>query len=318
MSMTVVNAKLYIADVIGGRQSPQAIDAAAQALARSYSDWQGAKFWQFLLKDTSLSTSVTGVTATQSSATVNAPSTGAFDFVNVGQTVTVSGTATLAADTTVSSVTRGTDGVITSITLSNAFGGTTDSAATLTFSADIPVLQGVDEYNLPNDFDATYSARLTQDPKGVLQYIDQKYWDKYQDDQTIQLPIDGYLIFNPVSSGTQNYGTRRMKLVGRPDQNNTLRLRYYREFNQSGTNIDMPDDLLYKFLDYARMIALLTKRAQDNPSEFAQSVEQTYAEAQAADEEHDDDEDQRMKSAYEVSVTRPIVGNGMFSPWPWE
>lgn len=317
MSMTVVDAKVYVARIIGGAQSQQAIDLAGEAILRSYQDWENAKFWQFLLKDTSLDTSVTGCTATGASDTISAPSTGAFDFVNVGQTVTISaGTATLAADTTVESITRGSNGVVTSITLTNAFGGTTNSNATLTFSADIPVLVGVEEYNLPTDFSAAYSARMTLDPKGPLQYIDQKMWDRIQDDHSVQLPVDGYTTYNPVSAATQNYGTYRLKLFGLPDSVNTLRLRYYRRFITNGTYIDMPDEFLYKFLDYARKIMLETKRAQDSPEGYAAEVNAAYAETQASDEEHDEDEEQRMKSPYERTSSRPIVGNGQFSPWP--
>jgi len=319
--MSTVNAKLYIAGIVGGRASQQVIDTAAEILLRAYQDWQNARFWRFLLKDTSATTPVTGITATASSATVNAPTTGAFDFVNVGQTVTISaGTATLAADTTVSSLTRGSDGVVTSITLSNAFGGTTNSNATLTFSANIPVLVNVDEYNLPADWNSAYTARLLQDPKGKLQYIDQKQWDMYQDDQTVQLPVDGYMTYNPVSPATQNFGTQRLKLVGMPDTVNTLQLRYYRRFTTNGTNIDIPDEYLYQFLDYARGLYIAAKRAQDNPGEFISGVSDAFQSAQETDEEPDDDEEQRIKSPYERSMSRPIVGNGQFSPFPngWE
>lgn len=317
MSMTVVDAKVYVARILGGAQSQQIIDLAGEAILRSYQDWENAKFWQFLLKDTSLATSVTGCTATGASDTINAPSVGAFDFVNVGQTVTISsGTATLAADTTVESITRGSDGVVTSITLTAAFGGTTNSNATLTFSADIPILVGVDEYNLPSDFNGAYSARLTLDPKGALQYIDQKAWDRLQNDHDVQLPVDGYTTYNPVSALTQNYGTYRLKVFGLPDKYNLLRLRYYRRFNTTGTYIDIPDEFLYKFLDYARKIMLETKRAQDSPDAYAAEVNAAYAETQDVDENHDEDEEQRMKSPYERNTSRPIVGNGQFNPWP--
>lgn len=316
MSMTVVDAKVYVARIIGGAQSQQAIDLAGEAILRSYQDWENAKFWQFLLKDTSSTTSVTGCTATLAATIVSAPSVGAFDFVNVGQTVTVpTGTATLAADTTVESITRGSDGVVTSITLTAAFGGSTNSAATLVFSADIPILVGVEEYNLPTDFSSAYSARMTLDPKGVLQYIDQKQWDRVQSDHAVQLPVDGYTTYNPVSEATQNYGTYRMRVFGLPNKPNTLRLRYYRNFITNGTNIDMPNEFLYKFLDYARKIMLVAKRAQDSPGEYAAEVNQAYAETMAADEQHDEDEEQRMKSPYERSQMRPIVGNGQFSPY---
>lgn len=320
MSMTVVNAKTYVARIVGGAQSQQSLDLAAEAILRSYQDWENAKFWQFLLKDTSLTTSVSGCSVTSGSAIVNAPSAGAFDFVNVGQTVTIAATdiATLPAATTVASITRGSDGVVTSITLSANFSGTNDASSTLTFSADIPVLVGVDEYNLPSDFNGAYSARLTLDPKGPLQYIDQKLWDRIQNDHSVQLPVDGYTTYNPVSAMTQNFGTYRLKLFGNPDSVNLIRLRYYRRFITSGTTIDVPDEFLYKFLDYARKIMLETKRAQDAPEAYAAEVNAAYAETQDSDEEHDEDEEQRMKSPYERSMSRPIVGNGQFSPWPWE
>lgn len=318
MGMSTVNAKTYVARILGGTQSQNVLDMAGEALLRSYNDWQTARFWTFLLKDTSSATLATGVTATGASAIVNAPTTGAFDFVNVNQTVTVSsGTATLAAATTVSSITRGSDGVITSITLSAAFGGTTNTNATLTFTADIPIRIDVEEYNLPLDFSGSYSARLLNDPKGWIAHIDYKLWDRYQADHDVNLPIDAYTTYNPVSEMSQNFGTTRLRIFGLPDAANVLRLRYYRKFTTGGTNIDIPDEYLYKFLDYARGILLEVKRAQDDPGGYAASVAAAVASAQDNDEQPNEDEEQRMKSPYEMGANRPIVGNGQFSTDPW-
>lgn len=321
MSMTLTNAKIYVARPLGGAGNPDIIAMAGEAILRAYADWQNEKFWTFLLKDTSATTAVTGVTATAASATVNAPSVGAFDFVNVGQTVTVSsGTATLAADTTVSSVTRGSDGVITAIVLSNAFGGTTNTSATLTFSADIPLLTGVADYNLPLDFGGSYDARLMDGEKTKVDWIDFRQWESVTTDQTLQGLVERYTIYNPVSEGTQNYGTSRLRVFRVPNANRTLRLMYFRTFNTSATTIDVPDQYLYQFLDYARSIVLKLKIALDNPEGMIADAMAGFASAKQNDEQpnDDDDGDTRLKSPYEMGGgARPIVGNGEFSPYPY-
>jgi len=318
MSMTLVNAKTYVARVIGGAADPNVQALAAEAIQRAYLEWETNKFWRFLQKDTTLTTAVTGVTATQSVAVVNAPTTGAFDFVNVGQTVTISaGTATLAADTTVSSYTRGSDGVITSITLSNSFGGTTNVNATLTFSANIPILQGTQEYNLPADFSAPFSARLLTTPR-TLTWRDQRYWDRMIVNQATQGTPAEYTTYNPYSDLTQNYGTTHLKFDVIPSSADTLILRYYRKFNTTATTLDIPDAYLYHFLDTARRFILETKLAQDDPAAYMASVKESEQVIRADDEEPTDDADAdtTMKSQYEMgSNNRPLWTNGDFDPF---
>lgn len=319
MSITLVNAKIYVARIIGGgANSQESLDMAGESILRGYQDWQNKKFWRFLLKDTSNTTAVTGVTATGASAVVNAPSTGALDFVNVGQTVTIAaGTATLVAGTTVSSFTRNTDGTIASITLSNSFGGSTNANATLTFSVNIPITVGTNDYNLPNDFNAPFSA-LTLTNKFTLTWRDQRWWDRTITDQTVRGRPTDYTTYNPYSELTQNFGTHRLKFDRAPDTADTLLLRYYRGFNPSSTNIDMPDEFLYQFLDYCRNILLATKRAQDDPQSYANSVKEASEGAAETDEENTDDNDSEMgiKSQYEVGdFNRALWGNGPFDPY---
>lgn len=320
MSMSLTDAKAYVAGIVGGSNDPKALVRAAEAIARAYTDWQNQRFWTFLLRDTSLTTAVSGCTCTSTSATVTAPTTGGFDFVNIGQTVTIAAadTATLAAGTTVSSYVRGTDGVITTITLSNAFGGTTDTSSTLTFSADIPLKVSVASYNLPLDFSGGYGGRLTISPFTPIKYIDKRYWDKITLDQSLQGVPEAYTTFNPISEGTQNFGTSRLLIMKTPDTSYTFRLTYFRTFNQSGTNIDVPDTYLYQFLDYARSIMLTTKRAQDDPQAYARQVQNAYDAAQLTDEQpnDDDDGDIRLKAPNETYDIRPIVGNGNFDVFP--
>jgi hypothetical protein len=318
MSMLLTAAKVYVARIIGGANSNAVLDMAGEAILRTYEDWQSAKFWTFLLKDTSITTPVTA-TVTKSSATVAAPSVGALDFVNIGQSVTYAGSAGTLAAATVLSFVRGTDGVITSITLSVAFGGgtyTTESGV-LTFGADIPLIDGTSDYNLPADFSGSYTARMIDaaGTKSSLKFIEQRYWDKLVSDQTIEGLPEAYTTFNPQSEQTQNYGTSRLRVFKVPDASYTVRLRYFRVFNTTGTYIDVPDQYLYKFLDHARALLLEVKRAQDDPGGYMRSTGASFAQAQTNDEapNDDDDNDARLKSPYEQGGYRgPIVGNGIF------
>lgn len=318
MPMTLVDAKTYVSRPLGGGSSQETIDAAAEAIKRGYSDWEQKKFWRFLLKDTSLTTSVSAVTATLSSAVVNAPSAGAFDFVNIGQTVTVSGTATLAASTTVASYVRGSDGVITSITLSAAFGGSTDVAAVLTFSADIPILAGVNEYNVPLDYNVGATARLTSQMHRYLIWRTQEYWDRVQPDDSLRGIPSEWTTYNPISELTQNFGVTRMKFDRIPDANDTVRIRYFRKFNASATTLDMPDQILYKFLDYCRSLCLEAKRAKDNPGEYRDSVIDAMEQATVDDDERntESDIDECVKSQYEMGLSgTPLWRNGDFDTY---
>lgn len=322
MSITVVNAKIYVARIIGGgADSQESLDMAGEAILRAYQDWQNKKFWRFLRKDTSLTTAVTA-TVTKNSAVVSAPSSGALDFVNIGQTVTYSGSAgTLAASTTVSSYTRNSDGTIATITLSNAFGGgsyTTESG-TLTFSANIPIIAGTNDYNLPLDYDKAYNARTLTVPR-LLTWRDQDWWDRQITDPSVRGTPEDFTTYNAYSDATQNFGTKHLKFDRIPDVADTLLLRYYRRFNPSGTYVDMPDDYLYLFLDYCRTILLETKTAQDNPQAYGEGS-RAAAEGAAEDDENtadNNDFDETMKSQYEMGFNnRRLWNNGDFEPYPY-
>lgn len=312
MSITVVEAKKLVADVIGGRASQEALDMAGDALRRSYQDWQAKRFWRFLLRDTSLTTAVASVTVASGNASVSPPSVGAFDFVNVNQTV--SGT-NIQADTVVSAFTRGSDGVITAITLSLAPTG--NGTVTLTFGANIPIVQGTNEYNLPSDWYAAFTARTLVVPR-PLTWRDQRYWDRVMTDQTVLGTPQDYTTYNPISDLTQNFGTTRLKFDRIPSEDDTLFLRYYRKFNPDGTYLDMPNEYVYQFIDYARNVLLALKTAQDNPSAFAKSTGAAAQSAAESDDEptEDNDVDQIMKSQYEMgSWNRALWGNGDFDPY---
>ena len=321
MSMTVTDAKAYVAGIVGGSNDPKALVRAAEAIARGYTDWENQKWWTFLLKDTARGFTVSGITATSGSATISTFTSGTLDGVNVGVAVTVvSGTATLVAGTVVSSFTRNTDGTFATVVLSNAFAGTTSTVEVLAFAGDIPTVAGTSEYNLPPDYSGYYSARLTDNvgPKTKLTWIDHRLWDTVTFDQTLRGLPEAYTAYNPDSAAGQNFGTSRLKLFKVPDAAYTVRIRFFRKFNQTGTSIDVPDTYLYQFLDYCRALMLATKRAQDDPQSYARLSQNGFESAQESDEVPSDDEDGeiRLHSPYEREDVRPIVGNGNFDPYP--
>lgn len=316
MSISRTDARTYISRVIGGANDPKVIDMAEEALIRGFSDWQTAKNWEGTLKDTSLGFSVAGLTATATSASVSGTA-GNLDAVNVGVTVTVtSGTATLAASTTVSSVTRNSDGTIATIVLSNAFGGTTDTNATLNFGADIPILTGVQDYNVPGDFWKPYLAQLiTTSPTWALEFIRPRYWGRRVLQATAAGLVEAYTVFNAFSPNTQHYGTKRLRIYRVPAQNATLRLTYYRKLNALSDPLDIEDVHTYKFLDLCRAILLETKRATDAPEGYIKLASAGLQNAMVDDEEITDDEDKRLISQMEMGDSqRPLWSNGEFNP----
>ncbi len=187
-------------------------------------------------------------------------------------------------------------------------------------STHIPIQTGVNDYNLPLDFFAAATARFITNAQKYLTWRAQEYWDRVINDPTIVGVPSEFTTYNPNSELTQNYGETRLKFDRIPDSTDTFQLRYYRRFNTTGTSIDMPDQYLYKFLDYARAIMLEAKRAQDNPGEYRDSQIDSFNQAQQNDEERtpENDADNCMKSMYEMGENqRPLWGNGDFDATRW-
>jgi hypothetical protein len=320
MSMTTVNAKIYVARIIGGgAESQESLDMAGEAILRAYQDWQNKKFWRFLLKDTSVANTTLSVHAHSGQAYVHevgdpATATGILNAVNIGDTFTAD--AHFTGTITVVSYTRDTSGNINLVT----FDKTSDASSAVTLtktSVNIPVRAGVNDYNLPLDFFAPFSATLTTN-KRTLTFRDQRWWDRVLVDQTVSRTPSDYGVYNAYSEETQNFGTKHLKFDSTPDGTDTLMLRYYRAFNPTGTYVDVIDDFLYQFLDYARSLLLATKRAQDDPQGYTAMSKDGTDSAVAQDEQvtDDDDFDRGLKSQYEVGdYNRPIWGNGPFDPY---
>lgn len=328
MSMTVEEAKVYISRIIGGANTPGILDMAGEAIQRAYADWQSARFWTFLLKDTSsgkqMNASFTAVGNANNEFTPVIA--GTFNGLNIGQPVTgaLIGNSEIGLSLNyIKSFTYDSLGNITKLKFKYA--NTLAAAGTVALStstSDIYFTAGQsDNLNVPDDLNATYTARLIgpNDKKMWLKYVEQRHWDKTSADQTITGQPEAYTIYNPVSQASQ-FGMKKLQIFPPPNSDGVLRLRYFRNFYTASSNIDVPDDYLYKFLDYARALLLEAKRAQDDPNGYRASVMGAYAEAQQNDEQpnDDDDGDQRLKSPYEAGAYRgPIVNNGQFDPYPY-
>lgn len=310
MSITRDAAKTFIARVVGGASSPQILQMCEEALLVSFNDWENAKNWKFLLKDTGNGFQVTGVTLA-ASTTVTPPSAGAFDAVNTG--ITVSGTG-ITAGTTVSSYTRNTDGTIATIVLSIA--ATVQTNITLTFGANIPISVGVSEYNAPSDFRKPYHERLISRVKWPLSYIEYRDWNRIVLDQDTRGAVEAYTVYNPVSPLTQNYGTKRLRVFRVPSQTDVLFLQYYRIFSILADPLDFPTSYLYSFLKYAQWKLVEMKNSQD---ERLPGLEKTglaqLAGCMTDDEEETEDTEIRMKSQIEAAgEIRPLWTNAEFFP----
>ena len=316
MSITRTNGKKYLAKAIGAALNSEVLAMAEEALQRGFSDWQSAKNWYFLLKDTALGFQVPGVGVTNGVATINAPSTGVFDGVNIG--VGVTGTS-IPANTTVTAFTRNTDGTIASLTVSPAPNGT--GTVTLTFAGDIPLLVGTQEYNWPTDFYEPYHMRMTE-KRLPLDYIQYRYWNMKIVDHTIAgLPV-AYTVYNPVSADSQNFGTYRFRVFRIPNgatngaHYDTVTAQYYRRFNFDSDPLDMPDRYLYKFLDYCQWLLAMKKNAVDERLPAMQALAQAALQSAMTDDEElaEEEGQHRLISQMEQGlIPRPLWSNSQFS-----
>jgi hypothetical protein len=252
MSMTVVNAKIYVSRIAGGANNSSILDMASEAILRAYEDWEVATNWSFLLTDTSKGFIVRDVINT-TSAVISAPSVGAFDGVNPGVTVTATGVST-----TVKTVTRNvTTGHVDTIELTAAGTANPSPGVPFTFGPNIPLVTATTAYSAPANFRTRYHAKLMTLCTAV-DYIEGRVWYKTHPDLTLTgMPIHY----------TVNYGTKELNVYPSPTaaagNGDLLFLQYYRSYDKTATLIDIPDAHLYRFLDYAQWRLLEKKNALD-------------------------------------------------------
>lgn len=316
MSITLANAKKFISKGLGGATSTPILDMAGEAILQGFEDWMSAKNWYFTLKDTSGGFPVSGVTLTDST-TVLAPTSGAFDGTNLFVGVSDSG-GKVPAGAYISAINRSTDGTVASIVLSAL--PTAATGVTLIFTGDIPLVSGVQEYNLYTDFLAPYHLRMLG-KRLPLDYIQYRYWNMKIIDHTIQgLPV-AYTVYNPVSADTQNFGTYRMRVFRIPQgtlgvQYDTVTQQYYRKFNFTADPLDIPDRYLYKFLNYCQWALLSKKNATDERLPEMEKIAQAGLQSAMTDDEEicEEEEQSRIISQVEAGmIPRPLWSNSQFS-----
>jgi hypothetical protein len=299
MIMTLTEAKAYVAAVVGGANSAGDLALAGRAITAAYMDFQKEWFWNFLLKDTARGFSVSGCTLA-ASTTVTAVTTGQYDGVNKGVTVTVTGTGNGAvpANTTVTDYHRDANGNIDTLTLSAAATAGTVGANTLTFSGNIPIISGTEEYNPPPDFASPKHARLLS-LKWPLTYTPYAEWNMITRDHTISLPSGRYTLYNPDSESTQKFS--RLRLLPPPSMNDTLFMQYYRAFDPTRSSLDIPDEYVFNLLDYAQWRMLKLKNAGDERiPEYRNAALKALADAVSNDQEQAEDEDICMRSQMDI------------------
>jgi hypothetical protein len=317
MSISRVDARTYISRIIGGANDPKVQDLAEEALIRGFSDWQTAKDWEDTLKDTSVAQPSFSAHVHNGNGLVHEPSdpavaSGSLNFINVGMTMTAS--ANFTGTLTVLSYTRDVNGNVNSFTVDQ--NGTSTGNITMTMtSTDIPLLVGVQDYNLPLDLWKPYMARLTSKAQWPIEFIRPRFWNRRTLSSTVQGLVEAYTIFNTVSPNTENFGTKRLRVYRIPSANDVLQVTYYRKLNALSDPLDMNDMYLYKFLDLCRSILLRTKRAQDAPDAYVKEAGAGMENAMVSDEEISEDEDKRLISQMEVGdAQRPLWTNGPFNP----
>jgi len=296
MSMLLTDAQAYVSRVIAGQGDANTLLAALDSIRSTFAKWNALRDWTFLLQDNSDTTSIASCVIAGDGVTVTNATAGALFGVNVGQTVTGTG---IPANTTVATVTETAGAGVTAFTLSAA---STPATVTMTFSAYIPVLAGVQRYNLPLAFHKPYTARLLNNAQ-PLEYVKLREIDRKFALQTPSAIPAVYTIYNvhAFSVAAQHHHIRLFPI---PSGVDNMLLKYYRTMDPASTTLDIPDEFLYVFLDDAR-VHLLESKAEDDPRLpiLMASVQKGIARCIAEDDEESEDEDIRLMSQMEAGAS---------------
>ena len=262
MSMTLANADIYIARIIGGVGDTAIISQSRDALKSAFEELLHRNNWQYLQVDTSRSFTVAGGNSQDDDAIITTDVTDGFKNVLVGMTVTGTGVAAGAkvlTKTSVSTLVLDIDGTA----------GVTDNSTTFTFGGTIPIISGTDEYELPDRFWKPLSCRFTSARYTKIHYLTVEQWDAISGDQTNQGTTHAYTVYNGGRVFDPNTLQRDyLRFIRPPGANDVCLFKYYRLPNFSGTYVDIPDEYLYAFLDLAQIHLLLKKDAASNRIPF--------------------------------------------------
>lgn len=285
MSMTRADAKNYIARVLSAVSSQQAQVWAEEAIQRAFTDFQLARNWEFLLKDTSSVRNLDLVNYLNNNEAT--PYTaGQFNGLNVGQTLYSSlAFNSTGGKNTIKEIQYDAYGVPVKLVFDLVHGTSSITPFTTTAAGDIVINAGQSDYNLPEDFYAPATTRILGSSGYKVEYIRNGLWYKAASMPDENGIVEFYSLFN----GTN--GSPKLRLRFPPQKDDVLRIEYFRQFKRNDDPIDIPDDLLYKFLDYCRALVLEVRSAAEQPAAFASRALSGLGQAALADSEPVDDED---------------------------
>lgn len=311
MSMTRADAKNYIARVLSAVQSQQAQIWAEESLQRAFTDFQLARNWEFLLKDTSGTRTIGTLSYSTSSKVVTPPQDISFEGLNIGQTL-YAGVFTGGKNVIASIAYDPDTHLIVSFTLTNY--PAASGASVTTTTDDIPINVGQTDYNLPPDMYAPSTTRILGSAGYKVEYIRNGTWYRAATSPDTNGVVDFYSLFNKYSPASTGNGMTKLRLRKPPAKADTLRIEYFRTFDRDSDPLDIPDDYLYKFLDYCRALILEVRRATEDPGAYSARAIAGLASSALADQEPVDDEDLGLISQMSVySGNRTIWTNGPYN-----
>lgn len=299
MSITLANAKAYVAGILGGQDDANLLVAAGDAITSAISKWnRSGDGWTFCLKDGQDGFTVTGCTIAANLTTVTSSSLDIYG-VNQGVTATSSTVGLIPASTTVASVTRSTvTGALLSFELSTPASASA-TGVSMSFTGDIPIVAGISRYSLPSDFNKPYTARLLTN-KRVLTYIKNREVVRKVADLSAQGIPTHYTTYNQngFNAATEH---KNLVLFRTPSSADTLRMMYYRDINAALDPLDLPVSFIYPVLHLAQFELVRSKNADDaRLAALGQTAKEELLEAINDDAAESEDEDIRLLSQMEV------------------
>ena len=305
--MTLSNAKIYIARVAGAQGDTNKLALAGDAILATAEKWSKMT-WEYLKKDNAVTRTITGTVADAGGGVGTVVTVTSTAGLNVGQAVTVTDDLSAVTATTVAS--------ITSLTVFTLAASVSSGTVSVVLAAYIPILVGVRDYYLPHDFSDFYSARLLTS-KRTLEIIRDREADRKVADQESTQVMTG---LGPSSPGSGSGFTAadqraRMKAYMAPDVAENLLLKYYRNIDGAADPVDVPDDLIYTFLDDCKVWFLSQLNSSDPRIDILGGLSSRNVSAANADDQEIQDEDVRMKSSMEVYGDRLVMRSYPIDPW---
>jgi hypothetical protein len=304
MSMTLAAADTYISRIIGGAGATNIISEARDALKATFNELLHRNNWSWLGVDTAQTFTVASG-STNTNTTITTAVTDGFKNVLVGMTVADDG-SDIPAGTKVASIESNT-----SLTLDTAAIGTTADTVVFTFGGTIPIIDGTADYNLPAPFWKPLSCRLVSTQFRPLRFIRIQDWDNMSYQQTTEGTVVAYTIWDGSTFDPNSTQQSKIKFIRVPGADDVALLRYWRKPDFTGTYVDVPDEYLYVFLDFARVHLLRVKdAANERLPMLTRDIEQRLARAVSADrEEGGDDQFDRFRTPAEMDSAGIFDGN---------